>query len=98
MGRQRDYMSKLLPKLGQKTSESNSFAYELFDKLGPYMITDCNYDQLSKYISQFSGYTLDKIVTPDGQVQVGENDWMEFHVDEDSLRQITIDLFYEKVD
>ncbi|MBP5262063.1 MAG: LCP family protein, partial [Clostridiales bacterium] len=80
MGRQRKYMSLLLPMLGQRASASSSFAFDLFDKLGPYMITDCTYDQLSTYISQFSGYTLDKIVTPDGQVEIGENDWMEFHV------------------
>lgn len=93
MKRQRNYMSKLLPVLGQKTAESNSFAYNLFEQLSPYMITDCDYDQLTKYITQFSGYTLDKIVTPDGKTVSGEQ-YREFYVDEESLKQIVVDLFY----
>ena len=94
MKRQRNYMSILLPMLGQRTAESNSFALDLYNKLSPYMVTNCNTDQFSSYITQFSGYTLDKIVTPDGKSVVGKNDYMEFHVDEDSLKQIVIDLFY----
>ena len=94
MSRQQVYMSKLLPMLGQKTAESNSFAYSLFDQLSPYMITDCDYDQLSTYITQFSGYTLDKIVTPEGSAVVGDDNHMEFHIDESSLKEIVIDLFY----
>ena len=97
MKRQRDYMTKLLPILGKKTSESNSFAFELFDKLSDYMITDCTYDQLSSYISQFSGYKLDKIISPDGRSVAGE-EHMEFYVDQDSLKSIVIDLFYVQQD
>jgi anionic cell wall polymer biosynthesis LytR-Cps2A-Psr (LCP) family protein len=98
MSRQSKYMSALLPMLGQRTAESSSFAYSLFDKLSPYMITDCDYDQLTEYITQFSGYTLDKIVTPDGEAVVGEDEHMEFHIDDSSLRGIIIDLFYVKAD
>lgn len=97
MKRQREYMSILLPVLGQKTSESNSFAFDLFDKLSPYMISDCTYDQLSSYISQFSGYKLDKIISPDGRSVAGE-EHMEFYVDQDSLKSIVIDLFYVQQD
>lgn len=98
MNRQRTYMSALLVLLGQKTSESNSFAFDLFDKLSPYMVTDCSHDQLSNYISQFSDYTLDKIVTPEGTAEVGEDNLMEFKVDSASLRGIVIDLFYVQQD
>ena len=97
MNRQRVYMSELLVLLGQKTSSSNSFAFDLFDKLSPYMITDCSYDQLSAYISQFSGYTLDKIVTPEGHTEIGDNDLMEFYIDDSSLKEIIINTFYTKV-
>ena len=97
MNRQRVYMSELLVLLGQKTSSSNSFAFDLFDKLSPYMITDCSYDQLSAYISQFSGYTLDKIVTPEGHTEIGDNELMEFYIDDSSLKEIIINTFYTKV-
>lgn len=98
MGRQRTYMSALLPLLGERTSKSNSFAFDLFDQLQPYMVTDCTYDQLSNYISQFSGYTLNKIVTPDGQLSIGSDDLMEFHIDESSMESIVVDLFYVQQD
>ncbi|MBR2549736.1 MAG: LCP family protein [Clostridiales bacterium] len=97
MKRQRTYMSALLPILGQKVSRSNSFAFDLFDKLSPYMVTDCTYDQLSSYIGQFSGYTFDRIIIPDGRSVAGE-EHMEFYIDEDSLKSIVIDLFYVQQD
>ena len=93
MGRQRTYMSALLPMLGQKTSNDSNFALKLFDKISPYMVTDCTVDQLTSYIEQFSGYTLDKIVTPEGKSVEGEQ-FMEFYVDESKLRTLVIDLFY----
>jgi anionic cell wall polymer biosynthesis LytR-Cps2A-Psr (LCP) family protein len=97
MKRQRLYMSTLLPILGQNASESSSFAMDLFNQLGPYMITDCSYDQLTNYITQFSGYTLDKIVTPEGRNVVGEKHY-EFYIDDASLKQIVIELFYIQID
>ena len=97
MARQRNYMTLLLPVLGQKTAQSNSFALDLFDKLSPYMVTDCSVDQLTNYIQQFSGYTLENIVTPDGKAVDGEN-FKEFYVNESSLKSIVIDLFYEQQD
>ncbi len=98
MKRQQIFMTKLLPVLGEKTAKSNSFALDLFDKLSPYMVTDCSVDQLSAYISQFSGYTFDGIVSPEGKTKSGDHEWVEFYVDESSLRSIVIDLFYEQVD
>ena len=97
MVRQRNYMSALLPVLGQKTASSHSFALDLFDKLSPYMVTDCSVDQLTSYIEQFSGYTLENIVTPDGKNVDGEQ-FKEFYVNESSLKSIVIDLFYEQQD
>ena len=98
MKRQKNFMTTLLPVLGDKTAKSNSFALDLFDKLSPYMVTDCSVDQLSAYISQFSGYTLEGIVSPEGKTKIGDHEWMEFYVDESSLKAIVIDLFYEQVD
>jgi hypothetical protein len=86
-----------LPVLWQMTAQSNSFALDLFDKLSPYMVTDCSVDQLTNYIQQFSGYTLENIVTPDGKAVDGEN-FKEFYVNESSLKSIVIDLFYEQQD
>ena len=90
-------MSALLPMLGQKTAQDSNFALKLFDQISPYMVTDCTVDQLTSYIEQFSGYTLDKMVTPDGKSVEGEK-FMEFHVDDSSLRAIVIDLFYVEQD
>lgn len=97
MSRQQIYMSALLPVLGKKTAQSDSFALNLFDQLSPYMVTDCSVDQLKKYIAQFSGYTLDKIVTPDGTA-INGNKFKEFYVSDSSLKAIVIDLFYVQQD
>ena len=95
MHRQRAYMSAILPMLGEKTAQNDTFAIKLFDQLSPYMVTDCTLDQLSTYIEKFSGYTLEKIVTPEGESKEGEK-FMEFYVNESKLRALIIDLFYVK--
>lgn len=97
MVRQRTYLSELLPALGAKTSGNSNFAIKLFDDLAPYMVTDCTVDELSDYIERFSGYTLDRIVTIEGESVEGEK-FMEFYVDEKALRATVIDLFYKKTD
>ena len=95
MSRQREYLTAILPMLGAEIAADDSFALDLFDQLSPYMVTDCTVDELSEYIEKFSGYTLDKIVTPEGESVKGE-EFMEFYIDETDLRAIVIDLFYEK--
>ena len=95
MSRQRSYMSAILPMLGEKTAQNDTFAIKLFDKLSPYMVTDCTIDQLSTYIEKFSGYKLEKIVTPEGESKEGQK-FMEFYVNESKLRALVIDLFYVK--
>ena len=95
MSRQRTYMSSLLPMLGEKTANDDNFALRLFDKLSPYMVTDCTVDQLTNYISQFSDYTLDGIISPEGNSVKGEK-FMEFYADEAALKKIIIELFYVK--
>lgn len=97
MARQRNYMSLLLPMMAERTAQDSSFAVNLFDKLSPYMVTDCNTDQLTGYIEQFSGYTLSGIYTPEGKSVQGER-FMEFYIDDASLRKIVIDLFYVQQD
>ena len=97
MARQRNYMSLLLPMMSERTVKDSSFAVNLFDKLSPYMVTDCTTDQLNSYIEQFSGYTLAGIYTPEGKAIQGER-YIEFYIDSASLRKIVIDLFYVQQD
>lgn len=95
MSRQSEFMSALLPELGKRSASDSTFAVDLFNKVNPYMVTDCKADDVSKYAEKFSGYTLDKIVTPEGRSVEGEK-FMEFYADEASLKSIVIDLFYVK--
>ena len=95
MSRQRTYMSALLPMLGERTAKDDNFALRLFDKLSPYMVTDCTVDQLTNYISQFSDYTLEGIISPEGKSVKGEK-FMEFYADESALKKTIIELFYVK--
>jgi hypothetical protein len=42
-------------------------------------------------------YQRNPLYVPDGTHQVGEDGFMEFHVNEDSLEQIVLELFYQRM-
>lgn len=96
MIRQRTYMEALLPMLSEKASANSEFAARLLKKVSPYLISRCTTDEITEYIENFSEYTLDKIVSPDGEAVEGDR-LIEFYVDDESLTEIVVELFYFKV-
>jgi len=96
LARQRVYLTSLLDKLGSRVANNTQFAYNLYNDLDPYMVTDCTSDQLSTYISDFNGYTLKTIYTLDGESVKGDK-YMEFYVDDEKLQDFIINTFYVEI-
>ena len=94
MKRQKAYMTSLLTDAGAKCAADSSFAVNLYDKLSQYMVTDCTSDALNRYLTDFSGYKLNKIYVPTGTPVSGDK-YMEFNVNEEELRDMVVELFYD---
>lgn len=68
---------------------------QLLLELSSYLTTDCTANQLNDLYRTVSQDRLEVLDPPAGETEVGDEGYMEFHVDEAALRQTVIDLFYE---
>lgn len=93
MNRQKDYMDALLGALREKVKESELFAVETYEKIAPYIVTDCSANGISGMMQRYSDYAVSEYVTPEGESVLGEK-YYEFYPDEEKLDELIIRLFY----
>ncbi len=96
MARQQQYLAKMMDALHEKVLSSESYVGELFDVLTDYLVTNLSRAQMVNEAWAARNYRRNPVSVPEGTHLVGESGFMEFHVDEDSLEQIVLDLFYQK--
>lgn len=97
MERQRQYMNALYEKLLARYAAEKDFALHTMLKVSDYLVSDCPPAQLSDLLEEASAYPFVGIDTIDGESIVGEQ-FMEFYPDEEKLKQLIIDLFYEPLE
>ncbi len=95
MERHKAYMEGFMTSLGNKLKESDTFAIEAYNSVSDYIVTDCSANTFSNVLNKYADYNLDEIVSPEGK-NVDTNTYMEFHVDEEKLDELTLRLFYSK--
>ncbi len=98
MRRQKAYMNALLPILEEKTSENESFPLNLFEALGDYMVTDLSGKDCSKIAKAAMKNEFLGTFEIEGEASLDDWGFDQFIVDEDSLADVVIDLFYERLD
>ena len=94
MSRQAAYLRGLYTRL-QSAAQDEGFLTQLLLALSSYLTTDCTANQLNDLYRTVSQDRLEVLDPPTGETAVGDEGYMEFHVDEAALRQTVIDLFYE---
>ncbi len=94
MERQRQYINAWYAKAVSRIKEDSAFALELVDTLGGYVVYDSSEHRLQKFAEKFDRYEFLGIREPEGRTQAGE-EFLEFYPDEESIRQLVIDLFYK---
>lgn len=94
MIRQRQYIDALYKKAVQCTRENENFVVETSAKLTDYLVSDRSVNQLQALFEKITSYEFKGILTIDGESVVGE-EFMEFHPDEDALKKVVVDVFYD---
>ncbi len=97
MVRQENYLKQLSAQLEEKIRQDKQFTATLYDALTPYLVTDMARGRLINEAWAARDYTLEPALELTGEHQVAEDGFMEFHADEDSIRQAVLDLFWEPV-
>jgi len=97
--RQRQYLNEFIDAAREQVSENNNAAVELFTSINSKMVTNITADEISYLAPELVSYSFDSsdLLMIEGETQK-TGKFEEFYVDEDSLYETIIDVFYEKVD
>ena len=96
MLRQQQYLTALYEKIDSCLNNDAGFGAKAVSAISPFMVTDSNVTELSEIIDDISDFGLKEILTIQGESVKGEA-YMEYYVDDNSLRDIIMKVFYTPV-
>lgn len=91
--RQKDYIRGFTEALKAKQGSDSSFVLSVYEQVAPYMVTDCSLTLFNTLAGRYATYEMGRILSPEGENVMGET-YFEFYADQDSVLQLTLDLFY----
>ena len=77
--------------------KSVSSAAEIYSKAEDYLYSNIDYSRLADELSDMTYDSSEDMHNIPGEVVMGE-EFEEFHVDDDGLYQLILEIFYDKVD
>ena len=93
MQRQREYVDAFLAALYEKAQLETEFMVSVYDEVSDYIVTDCSVNTLSAMLDRYADFTVAGAVTPEGENVVVDGHY-QFHVDEEKLDALILDIFY----
>lgn len=91
--RQKDYIEGFAEAFRNSTEADKNFLVKTYEQIAPYLVSDCSVKTVSGMLSRYEGYEIRRIVTPEGENVMG-GEYYEFHVDEEKLDKLILELFY----
>lgn len=91
--RQKEYIDGFVEAFRARQEENSEFIVSAYQEASPYLVTDCSVNTIQGMLSRYGEYEIGKVVTPEGQNVLG-NEYYEFHVDEEKLDALILELFY----
>lgn len=96
MARQQQYIERLSHQLDSHIQDDQAFIGALYDELEPYLITDLSRGTLINQAWTSRQYER-SFVELEGSYQLGSDGYMQFYADEAALKQLVLELFYQRV-
>lgn len=96
--RQKQYLTAYIQQLKSKVKEDVTFPVTLLGQVQKHMVTSLTLQEIAYLADTLSGYdfSMDNIISIPGESKMGEKH-EEFYIDDTALKQIIIDVFYDKV-
>lgn len=91
--RQKAYIQGFVAALQEKYADNANAVLSVYADVKPYVVTDCSPKAINALMSKYASYTLGEVVSPAGENVMGE-EYMEFYVDEENLKELVLRLFY----
>lgn len=99
MERQYQYLSALQEKLINCVEQDEEFISKALVEVNPYLVSDCTVEQLSdlsKTMEECGG--VQEYLKLEGDSFLNEDNFVEFHADEDALLKLVVETFYERTE
>jgi len=97
MKRQRQYIKALYEKTVEKSESDDNFAINAAAKMGDYLVSNYTTTRLQELFNKVSDYRFAEIRYLEGESVVGD-EFVEFTPDEDSIKEVVVQLFYRLKD
>ena len=98
MRRQQQYLDQAQRLLKQKLASDEKSAENLYDSLIIHLTTNMSRGRMLNEIYHAKDYAVEDILQPAGVHSIDAEGFMQFVVEEESLQQAVVQLFYEKAD
>ena len=97
--RQKQYLNNYVSKLKDKMKQDITFPINLLNKVKKHLVTSLSVDEIAYMADTLLGYdfSMENIISIPGESKMGEKH-EEFYIDDEALKQIVIDVFYEQVE
>lgn len=97
--RQKQYLNNYVSKLKDKMKQDVTFPINLLNKMKKHLVTSLSVDEIAYMADTLLGYdfSMENIISIPGESKMGEKH-EEFYIDDEALKQIVIDVFYEQVE
>ena len=97
--RQKQYLNNYVSKLKDKMKQDITFPINLLNKVKKHFVTSLSVDEIAYMADTLLGYdfSMENIISIPGESKMGEKH-EEFYIDDEALKQIVIDVFYEQVE
>lgn len=98
MQRQQVFLDEFTKLVERKQAENETFLEEAYDALSPYSMTNISKGRLINQLWAAQEFERLPLFELQGTHTLGTDGFMQFFVDEDSLEQTVLALFYEEVE
>ena len=97
MERQKQYLGALYNQSKELAESDDSFLLDTVVAISEYILSDRTADELSSLAKKMSEYEFCGVLDIEGESVKGK-EFMEFYPDEESIKKIVLDLFYQPKD
>ena len=97
--RQKQYITAFIPKAVSAVKQDIGLVTRLYDIANRYMVTDIDLSKAVFLAGEMLGYTFntEAMYSLQGEMVLDEDGFEKFHVDEDALYDLIMQLYYEKI-
>lgn len=93
--RQKEYVNGFVEAFTAAREADSHLILDTYEDVSDYLVTNLSANALSGIIDRYSHYPIVEVVSPEGENVMGE-EYFEFYVNEESLDDIVLRLFYDE--